>query len=61
MEIKEVLYLPSGRIFLLNCDNYTIECTEMRDVSIGGKENYEVRTTLDPHVIWKHLKPYQEK
>ena len=42
-------------------DNYPIECTEMRDVSVGGKEHWEVRNSQDPHVIWKHLKPYQEK
>jgi len=61
MRIKDVCHLPSGRIFLVDCDGYLIECTEMRDVSVGGKENYEVRNSLDPHIIWKHLKPYSEK
>jgi len=61
MTIKQVFNLPSGRIFLVDCDGYLIECTEMCDVSVGGKENYEVRNTLDPHVIWRHLKPHTEK
>jgi 23S rRNA (adenine2503-C2)-methyltransferase len=33
----------------------------MRDVSVEGKEHEEVRTTLDPKIIWKHLKPVNEK
>jgi 23S rRNA (adenine2503-C2)-methyltransferase len=33
----------------------------MRDVSVNGKEHYEVRNTLDSHIIWKHLKPYLDK
>jgi len=33
----------------------------MRDVSVGGKEHFEVRNSSDPHVIWKHLKDYREK
>lgn len=62
MKIKDVLYLPSGRIFILETgDGYMIESTEMRDVTITGKENYEVRNTNDPHIIWKHLKPFNEK
>jgi len=63
MKIKNVYYLPSGRIFLLedNKTNIMLECTEMRDVSIQGKEHSEVRNSQDPHVIWKHLKPYEEK
>jgi 23S rRNA (adenine2503-C2)-methyltransferase len=62
MKIKNVFYLPSGRIFLLEtADKYLIECTEMRDVSVDGKEHYEVRNSQDPHIIWKHLKPYGEK
>ncbi|MFW6247376.1 MAG: hypothetical protein ACOC22_04385 [bacterium] len=62
MNIKDVLYLPSGRIFLVYSDDgYLIETTEMRDVAVSGKENYEVRNTEDPHVIWKHLKPFEEK
>ncbi len=62
MQYKNTFYLPSGRIFLLETnDKYLIECTEMRDVSIQGKKHHEVRSTLDPRVIWKHLKPYEEK
>ncbi len=62
MEYVNSFYLPSGRVFLLKTDDqYLIECTEMRDVSVGGKEHYEVRNSLDPHVIWKHLKNYNEK
>lgn len=62
MDHKNTFYLPSGRVFLLETkDKYPIECTEMRDVSIQGKKHYEVRTSLDPRVIWKHLKPYKEK
>lgn len=62
MKYKNAFYLPSGRVFLLETDDqYKIECTEMRDVSVGGKEHWEVRTTLDPHIIWKHLKDYEEK
>jgi 23S rRNA (adenine2503-C2)-methyltransferase len=30
-------------------------------VSIDGKEHQEVRETNDPHVIWKHLVPYDKK
>ena len=61
MKIKDVFYLPSGRVFLLDCDGYLIECTEMRDVSVGGKVNYEVRESSDPHVIWNHLVPFEDK
>jgi 23S rRNA (adenine2503-C2)-methyltransferase len=62
MEIKDVLYLPSGRIFLLETtDGCIVESTEMRDVSVSGKEHFEVRNSRDPHVIWKHLKPFSEK
>lgn len=62
LQFKQVFYLPSGRVFLLETkDGYPIECTEMKDVSVGGKENYEVRNSLDPHIIWKHLRPYNEK
>jgi len=62
MKIKDVLYLPSGRIFLSETDDgYLIESTEMRDVSVDGKEHQDVRTSLDPHVIWKHLVPYEDK
>jgi len=62
MRFKRAFYLPSGRIFLLNTeDGYPIECTEMCDVAVGGKENWEVRNSSDPHVIWKHLVPYEDK
>jgi len=62
MNYKNAFYLPSGRVFLLETDDkYKIECTEMRDVTVGGKEHCEVRNTLDPHIIWKHLKEYEEK
>jgi len=62
VKFKDVYYLPSGRIFLLETeDNFVIECTEMRDVSVDGKEHFEVRNSLDPKVIWKHLKPYNDK
>lgn len=62
MRFENSFYLPSGRVFLLKTDDeYPIECTEMRDVSVGGKEHMEVRNSLDPHVIWNHLKPYQDK
>ena len=59
---ENVMYLPSGRIFLTRTDdNYLIESTEMRDVSIQGKIHSEVRTTNDPHIIWKHLVPFKDK
>lgn len=62
MEIRDVLYLPSGRIFINKTnDGYIIESTEMRDVAIDGKLHAEVRETLEPHKIWKHLVPYQKK
>jgi 23S rRNA (adenine2503-C2)-methyltransferase len=61
MEIVNAFYLPSGRIFLVNIGGYLIECTEMRDVLISGKHRKEVRNSLDPRVIWKHLSNYQEK
>lgn len=62
MKYKNIMYLPSGRIFLLETNNnYTIECTEMRDVSVNGKDHLEVRETNNPHTIWKHLVPYSKK
>jgi len=62
MKIENVMYLPSGRIFLTRTkDDYLIESTEMRDVTIDGKLHEEVRNTQDPHVIWKHLVPYENK
>jgi len=62
MNIQNVLYLPSGRIFLIRTDDgYLLESTEMRDVFVDGKEHFEVRTSNDPHVIWKHLVSYEKK
>ena len=61
MEIKDVLYLPSGRIFINNVDGYVIESTEMRDVAIDGKTHVFVRETQNPQKIWKHLVPYWDK
>ena len=62
MRFKDAYYLPSGRVFLLESeDGYPIECTEMRDVSVGGKDHFEVRNTLNPHVVWRHLVPYEDK
>lgn len=62
MKLENVLYLPSGRIFLSRTDdNYLIESTEMRDVAVDGKLHQEVRETTDPHIIWKHLVPYVDK
>lgn len=62
MEIKDVLYLPSGRIFIQNTkDGYVIESTEMRDVAVDGKLHIEVRESQNPQEIWKHLVSYKEK
>ena len=62
INVKEIFYLPSGRIFLMQTeDGSIIESTEMRDVSVGGKKHIEVRNSLDPTVIWKHLVNYKEK
>lgn len=62
MKIKDVLYLPSGRIFIQETnDNYIIESTEMRDVAVDGKLHAAVRETQDPREIWKHLVPYDKK
>lgn len=62
MKLKEVLYLPSGRIFINETeDGYVIESTEMRDVAIDGKLHTEVRGTENPKKIWKHLVPYEKK
>ncbi len=62
LTFKNAFYLPSGRVFLLETeDGYPIECTEMRDVSVGGKQHREVRRSMDPHVIWKHLVRYRKK
>jgi len=61
MQLKNVYYLISGRIFLLDCNGYLIECTEMRDVAVDGKQHIEVRESNDPHVIWRHLVDYKNK
>jgi 23S rRNA (adenine2503-C2)-methyltransferase len=62
MRLKDVCYLPSGRIFLHEFDDgYVIESTEMRDVTLDGKQHCEVRETEDPRVVWKHLVPYEKK
>ena len=62
LSFEEAFYLPSGRVFLLRtAEGYPIECTEMRDVSVEGKEHAEVRVSLDPHVVWRHLRPYADK
>lgn len=61
MKYKNVMYLPSGRVFIFDLDGYVIESTEMRDVSISGKNHIEVRESSDPHVIWKHIVPYEKK
>ena len=61
VDTKNVCYLPSGRIFLVDVGGYLIECTEMRDVAVDGKMHAEVRQSQDPHVIWKHLVPYEKK
>lgn len=62
MKNKDVLYLPSGRIFIQETDdNYIIESTEMRDVAVDGKLHATVRETQNPQEIWKHLVPYDKK
>jgi 23S rRNA (adenine2503-C2)-methyltransferase len=61
MEIKDVLYLPSGRIFISDVGGYTIESTEMRDVAVDGKTHILVRETQNPQEIWKHLVSYKNK
>ena len=62
MNFKNAYYLPSGRVFVLECDdNYCVECTEMRDVLVGSKEHAEVREATDPKIIWNHLDDYRKK
>jgi len=48
MQLKNVYYLISGRIFLLDCNGYLIECTEMRDVAVDGKQHIEVENQMIP-------------
>lgn len=46
---ERTFYLPSGRVILSKTeDKYPIESTEMRDISVDGKEHSEVRKSLDP-------------
>lgn len=55
-------YLPSGRIFLWETlTGYKIESTEMKDVAVDGKLHKEVRESLDPKVVWKHLVHKRDK
>ena len=62
MRNREVLYLPSGRIFITETlDGYVIESTEMRDVAIDGKLHINVRESQNPQEIWQHLVPYMDK
>ena len=62
MKIIDTLYLPSGRIFILETDDgYIIEATEMRDVTVSGKSHIKVRETQNPQEIWKHLVPHKDK
>lgn len=62
LKYKNTYYLPSGRVFVLETeDGFKIECTEMRDVAVDGKLHADVRNSLDPHVIWKHLIDYKDK
>lgn len=62
LELVDVLYLSSGRIFIQKLsDGYIVESTEMRDVAVDGKLHREVRETTDPRVVWKHLLPYTQK
>lgn len=64
MQIEPIrtFYLPSGRVILSKTsDDYLIESTEMRDISVDGKNHSEVRSSLDPHVIWKHTVDIKDK
>jgi adenine C2-methylase RlmN of 23S rRNA A2503 and tRNA A37 len=55
-------YLPSGRIIISKTnDEHFIESTEMRDVTVDGKNHEEVRETFDPKIIWRHLAPSKDK
>ena len=55
-------YLPSGRVIVSKLQDGTlIESTEMRDVTLDGKNHQIVRETNDPTVIWEHLAPVTEK
>lgn len=62
MKYRDTFYLPSGRVFLYETDDgCLIESTEMQDVTLEGKEHSEVRSTLDPRIVWKHLVPKTDK
>ena len=62
MKYRETFHLPSGRIFLFETeDGSLVESTEMQDVTLEGKEPIEVRSSLDPRVVWRHLVPKTEK
>lgn len=55
-------YLPSGRVILSKVKgDYPIESTEMRDISVDGKQHSDVRESLDPRVVWKHSIDVQDK
>lgn len=61
MNIHNVFYLPSGRIFLATIDGSPVEFTEMRDVKTQGKINSIIRNTNDPKLIWKNIVPFNDK
>jgi 23S rRNA (adenine2503-C2)-methyltransferase len=42
-------------------DGHFIESTEMRDVTVDGKNHAEVRETFDPKIVWRHLAPIEDK
>lgn len=62
LKFKDVFHIPSGRIFLWETeDGYIVESTEMQDVAVDSKEHEEVRKTLEPSIIWRHLVPSADK
>ena len=62
ISIKNVYYLPSGRVFVATTkDDYLIEFTEMRDVAVDGKLHKEVREETEASKIWPHLVDYKDK
>ena len=62
LEFVRRFNLPSGACFVSKTESgYFIEQSLMQDVSMGGKFNEEVRNSLDPNVIWKHLIPVKDK
>lgn len=55
-------YLPSGRVIVSKLNDGTlIESTEMRDVTLDGKNHQIVRETNDPTIIWEHLASTEDK